>query len=32
MRTTDWIVLALTLASIVGYGIYKGRGRRNLSG
>ena len=32
MRTTDWIVLALTLASIVGYGIYKGRGSRNLSG
>ncbi|HLE31919.1 MAG TPA: sodium:solute symporter [Bacteroidota bacterium] len=32
MRTSDWIVLALTLASIVGYGIYKGRGSRNLSG
>lgn len=32
MRTTDWIVLALTLASIVGYGVYKGRGTRNLSG
>lgn len=31
MRTTDWIVLALTLASIVGYGIYKGRGSRSLN-
>jgi len=32
MRTTDWIVLVLTLASIVGYGVYKGRGSRNLNG
>jgi SSS family transporter len=32
MRTADWIVLTLTLASIVSYGIYKGRGSRNLSG
>lgn len=32
MRTTDWIVLALTLSSIVLYGVYKGRGSKNLSG
>jgi len=31
MRTTDWIVLGLTLSSIVGYGVYKGRGSRNLN-
>ena len=32
MRTLDWIVLAATLASIVLYGLYKGRGSRSLSG
>ncbi|MBI4428984.1 MAG: sodium:solute symporter [Ignavibacteriales bacterium] len=32
MRTLDWVVLALTLASIVSYGIYKGRGSRNIKG
>ncbi len=30
MRTLDWIVLGLTLLSIVLYGLYKGRGSRNL--
>lgn len=30
MRTLDWIVLGLTLLSIVFYGIYKGRGSRNI--
>ena len=32
MRTLDWIVLALTLLSIVLYGLYKGRGKQNLAG
>ena len=32
MRTLDWIVLALTLLSIVLYGVYKGRGSRNIKG
>ena len=32
MRTLDWIVLGVTLLSIVLYGIYKGRGSRSLSG
>ena len=32
MRTLDWIVLAVTLLSIVLYGLYKGRGSRSLSG
>lgn len=32
MRTLDWIVLALTLLSIVSYGVYKGRGSRSLKG
>lgn len=32
MRTLDWIVLGLTLLSIVLYGIYKGRGSRNIKG
>ena len=32
MRTLDWIVLALTLLSIVLYGLYKGRGSRSLKG
>ncbi|MCI0706518.1 MAG: sodium:solute symporter [Ignavibacteriae bacterium] len=32
MTTFDWIVLFLTLASIVLYGIYKGRGSKNIQG
>ena len=32
MRTLDWIVLTVTLLSIVLYGIYKGRGSRSLKG
>jgi SSS family solute:Na+ symporter len=32
MRTLDWIVLSVTLVSIVLYGLYKGRGSRSLSG
>jgi SSS family transporter len=32
MRTLDWIVLGVTLLSIVAYGLYKGRGSRSLSG
>ncbi len=32
MRTADWVVLFLTLASIVLYGIYKGRGSKNIRG
>lgn len=32
MRPLDWIVLFLTLASIILYGIYKGRGSKNIKG
>jgi len=32
MRPADWIVLVLTLASIVLYGIYKGRGTHTIRG
>lgn len=32
MRTLDWIILGLTLLSIVLYGVYKGRGSRSLKG
>src|SRR5512140_2631109 len=32
MRITDWIVLGITLLAIVLYGIYKGRGSKNLRG
>ena len=32
MRQLDWIVLALTLLFIVFYGIWKGRGSRNIKG
>lgn len=32
MRTGDWVVLVLTLASVVMYGIYKGRGSKNITG
>jgi SSS family solute:Na+ symporter len=31
MRPLDWIVLAVTLASIVLYGLYKGRGSKTVS-
>jgi Na+/proline symporter len=30
MSLTDWIVLAVTLLVIIGYGIYKSRGTKNL--
>ncbi|HEX9614121.1 MAG TPA: sodium:solute symporter [Bacteroidota bacterium] len=32
MRLADWIVLTATLASIVLYGVYKGRGSRDIRG
>lgn len=32
MSTTDWIVLYGTLTFIVGYGVYKTRGSRNIEG
>ena len=32
MSRTDWIVLALTLGSIVVYGLYKSRSSKNLEG
>ena len=32
MRTLDWVVLGITLLSIVLYGLYKGKGSRSLSG
>ena len=32
MRTLDWAVLFLTLLSIVLYGIYKGKGTKNIRG
>jgi solute:Na+ symporter, SSS family len=32
MKTPDWIVLAVTLLSIVLYGLYKGRGSGSLKG
>lgn len=32
MRTADWIVLSGTLLFIVGYGVYKTRGSRNIEG
>ena len=31
MRPLDWVVLVLTLASIVLYGLYKGRGSKTVS-
>lgn len=30
MSTIDWIVLILTLLSVISYGIYKSRGQKNL--
>ena len=32
MSSTDWIVLTLTLAAIVAYGLYKSRTSKNLEG
>jgi SSS family transporter len=32
MRTLDWIVLGITLFAIVLYGVYKGRGSKNIRG
>lgn len=32
MSTTDWIVLCLTLAGVIGYGLYKSRTTRDLDG
>jgi Na+/proline symporter len=32
MRTLDWIVLGITLLAIVLYGVYKGRGSKNIRG
>lgn len=32
MSVTDWIVLVVTLLTIVVYGIYKSRGNRNIDG
>ena len=32
MRQLDWIVLATTLLFIVLYGMWKGRGSRNIKG
>ena len=32
MKLTDWIVLVLTLAAIIAYGLYKSRHTKNLEG
>lgn len=32
MSTTDWVVLTITLLSIVSYGVYRSRGIRNIDG
>ena len=32
MSNLDWIVLSITLASIIGYGLYKSRTSKNLEG
>jgi solute:Na+ symporter, SSS family len=32
MRTADWIVLIVTLSSIILYGVYKSRSSRNMEG
>lgn len=32
MSNTDWLVLSITLLSIVAYGIWKSRGARNIDG
>lgn len=32
MSITDWIVLGITLLSIIGYGIWKSRGTKNIEG
>ncbi|RYY62063.1 MAG: sodium:solute symporter, partial [Chitinophagaceae bacterium] len=32
MNVTDWIILVVTLATVVLYGVYKSRSSRNLDG
>ncbi len=32
MSVTDWIILGLTLLSIIGYGVWKSRGTKNIKG
>lgn len=32
MSFTDWIILSITLLSIIGYGIWKSRGAKNIEG
>ena len=32
MRSLDWAVMTATLAAIVAYGMYRGRGSKNISG
>ena len=32
MRAADWVVLCATLAAFVAYGVWRGRGSRDLSG
>ncbi len=32
MSSIDWLVLAITLLSIIGYGVWKSRGTRNIEG
>jgi SSS family transporter len=32
MRTLDWIILAVTLGSLIGYGMWKSRGSKNVKG
>ena len=32
MRTLDWIILITSLLFIVSYGVYKGRGSKNIEG
>src|SRR5262249_18280063 len=32
MRTTDWIVLTVTLGAIIAYGLYRSRTSKNLDG
>ncbi len=32
MSVTDWIILGITLLSIIGYGIWKSRGTKNIEG
>ena len=32
MRTLDWLVLAASVVGIIGYGLYKARGRQTTEG